>query len=78
MDKINDKITEFVNKYGAEGAFLTVERDDGEYDHKEFSLNRLEEAREYRSKCSFQWMNHRDIMYIEKYDGCTHYCEQLI
>lgn len=80
MDKIEEKITEFINKYGAEGALLIVERDDGEYDSKEFSLDQLEEACKYRSECSFQWMNHRDVLYIEKYDDndCTHYYEQLI
>lgn len=77
MDEINEKINKFISKYGAEGAFLIVERDDGDYDHKEFGLDQLEEAMNYRSKCSFQWLNHRDVLYIEKYGEYTIYREEL-
>jgi hypothetical protein len=52
------------NNFVKNKCYLYVERDDHEYDHKEFGIDQIEEANNYRCECQSRWMSHCDYVYL--------------
>lgn len=62
QEKLNDIISR--NNLIKDKCYLYVERDDHEYDYKQFDIDQIEEANNYRCKCQQSWMSHCDYVYL--------------